>query len=481
MVSQLLSSLYIHFPLPLQRAACWYYGWTEKHTRFGRRFEYYLERLTETDRWNRGSIEAYQDEALRNLIEHVYHNVPLYRERMDAHRLTPSDFRTREDLVKMPVLTKDDIRFNRDKLLARGSRKNHLQLRATSGTSASSLHLYYSWEAVQFQWAVWWRHRRRFGVDFGTPHANFTSKPVVPLNQDRPPYWRWISPLSQLAVNMQHMVPDKVAAICHYLDECSFSFYSGYPSVLHSFAATALENGIKLQNTPKFVFFGAENMNDLQRRDLRALTGAIISDQYGMAEGCGNVSQCEHLRHHEDFEFGIVECAEPNVVEDGVSGSILCTGFANLDFPLIRYAVGDTATWAREGTRCDCGRESRIINRIDGRIDDYVLTPEGRRIMRFGFLFHGMDMIRECQIVQTNVEAITLRVMRRPGYTAKHEAEMTDRIRQCVSPTIMVQFEYPAEIERTRGGKFRAVVSMVPGCQINTKQASATLLHKARH
>ena len=35
------------------------------------------------------------------------------------------------------------------------------------------------------------RHRSRFGFEFGDKHLSFTGKPVVPLEQIKPPFWRW--------------------------------------------------------------------------------------------------------------------------------------------------------------------------------------------------------------------------------------------------------------------------------------------------
>ena len=201
-------------------------------------------------------------------------------------------------------------------------------------------------------------------------------------------------------------------------------------------------------------------MLDYQRRDIAALTGATLTDQYGMSEACGNASHCAALVYHEDFEFGVLECVDPRPAPDGrVSGRIVCTGFASPDTPLIRYDVGDVGVWERPGSSCSCGRHSAILTTIDGRRDDYVVTPEGSRIMRFDYLFKDTHNIREAQVVQSEPGTITLRIVKRDGYSVRDETVLREQVREWISPTLGVSFEYTDEIPRQGDGKFRAVVS----------------------
>jgi phenylacetate-CoA ligase len=225
-------------------------------------------------------------------------------------------------------------------------------------------------------------------------------------------------------------------------------------------AVTALEAGLTLGRPPRFVFSGAENLLDFQRRDIVALTRATLSDQYGFTEGCGNASQCPAGVYHEDFEFGILECVEPRPAGDGrMAGRIICTGFASPGAPLIRYDVGDMGVWEDPSRLCSCGRHSAILVAIEGRRDDFVITPEGGRIMRFDYLFKDTHHIREAQIVQREPGAITLRIVRRDGYSTRDERLLREEIRRWISPTIAVTFDYIEAIPREANGKFRAVVS----------------------
>jgi phenylacetate-CoA ligase len=457
--SVLVEQVYPRLPVFLQNAACWYYGAKQARVRLGREFELRLHALLESEKWSSSEIEAYQSEKLQRLIRHAYENVPYYRERWKSLKLTPADIRSRDDLPKLPVLTKEDVRQNFERLVSEKALKHDLVFRHTSGTTGKALHFYVTNAALAFQWAVWWRHRVRFGVQPGAWHANFTGKRVIPIDQRTPPFWRWNKPLQQALLTMHHLTPEKIVSVIEFLNSQPFEFYSGYPSIIHMLALHASAAGLTLKSPPRAVFTGAENMLDFQRRDIRKFTGAVLTDQYGCSEGCGNASHCSEFVYHEDFEFGVMEGVE--LQPGNPARSIVCTGFACDAFPFIRYEVGDTAVWEENGKHCLCGRESRVLLRIDGRKDDYVMTPEGTRIMRFDYVFKDAMNVKEVQIVQEELGEITIRAVRRDGYGTKDEAQIGREIARWISPRLKIRFEYVTEIEREANGKFRAVLSRV--------------------
>jgi phenylacetate-CoA ligase len=463
-MSSAIEAIYGRLPPLLQNVACWHYGASEARRRLGKLFYQNLEARLEAERWTLATINAYQDERLCELIRHAYHTVPYYRDLMRSLRLTPRDIRSREDLAKLPVLTKEDVRSNVLLLISETANKRELVSRRTSGTTGKSLQFFVGRATVAAQWAVWWRHRKRFGLDVRSWHANFTGKLVVPPGQNRPPYWRWNGPMCQAVINMHHITPGKITDILSFLNQNRFEYYSGYPSVIHALTVTAMEAGLALESRPRVVVTGAENMLEFQRRDIQTLTGAILTDQYGFSEACGNASHCPEFVYHEDFDFGIIECIDPVSMPDGtVKGKIVCTGFACKEFPFIRYEVGDIGVWDEPNRTCRCGRQSRVLVRIEGRSDDYVVTPEGRRIMRFDYIFKNARNVRESQIVQERLGEITVRLVVRSNYTLQDEREIAHEIRRWISPGLKVVFDYTDAIERETSGKFKAVKSLLKG------------------
>jgi phenylacetate-CoA ligase len=208
------------------------------------------------------------------------------------------------------------------------------------------------------------------------------------------------------------------------------------------------------------IFTGAENLYENQRKVIADVFKAGVTDEYGFSEGCGNASRCEEDVFHEDFEFGILECEEPRVLDaDTKQGRIVATGFSSYGMPFIRYDVGDIGTW--KSVTCPCGRSSKALAQISGRVEDFVLTPEGRKILRFDYIFKDTENVRDAQVVQKQKGSICLRIVRRPVYSQADEELLREEIKNRVSSKLLVDFEYVDEIERESNGKIRAVKSLI--------------------
>lgn len=333
----------------------------------------------------------------------------------------------------------------------------------TSGSTGKALDFFWTKDSLAYYWATVWRGRQRCGIKKGDLHLNFTGKLVVPLSQKHPPYWRYNATLRQYMLNMQHITTEKIPAIVDFINRKPFRFMVGYPSIIFSFAQLVEEQNLKITNVPAFMFPSAEKLYDYQR-DLieRVFPDIQIMEHYGFSENAACASKCLHRHYHEDFEIGHLELINAISTPNGQSGQLVATGFKNLGMPFIRYEIGDSATFSE--VPCTCGLKSRVITDIEGRSEDYVITPEGTRIMRFDYIFKNTRNIKECQVVQRKLGEVTLRIVKRDNYTKADEASIIATTHSTISPTIQVNFEYVNEIERTKAGKFRAVVS-----ELNTK------------
>jgi phenylacetate-CoA ligase len=107
--------------------------------RYGGRYPEFRDLLARTEWLPHGELQAYQDERLRTVIAHAYENVPYYRRSFDERKLKPSDIRGRQDLAKLPLLTRDDIRRNFDNLRSRIVSAKGLPTGHTSGTTGTPL------------------------------------------------------------------------------------------------------------------------------------------------------------------------------------------------------------------------------------------------------------------------------------------------------------------------------------------------------
>ena len=162
----------------------------------------------------------------------------------------------------------------------------------------------------------------------------------------------------------------------------------------------------------KAIFTSSEPLYDVHRKVIETRFKAKIFDLYGQAERVAAATECtEHKGLHVNPEYGVLEIIKDNRdARDGEDGEIVGTGLNNYSMPLIRYRTGDVARFSPKP--CPCGRKMPVLQFVDGRIADRIITPEGRIIPGGGIMgaFHGIDNIKECQVIQEDRYNLIIRI-----------------------------------------------------------------------
>ncbi len=327
MGNNLSFDLYSMLPVWAQNVSCSLAGIGMKQKRYNQIFRDFLYFLEKSDGWTLDQLKEYQNDQVSALVQYAYKNVPYYHRIMHERKLTPDDIKIVEDLHKFPILTKSHIRKYGEELLSRSFPSRKRVQGHTGGTTGTALELYYDKATQPRQWAIWWRHRRRFGLKLNDEFIVFAGRNVIPLSDMNPPFWRRNIPMHQTYVSIHHMTKQNMSALCDYLCSRKVTYYSGYPSAVYLVAKYLYENRIQLPHPPKVVVLGAETLLPHQREMMQtAFSNARITDQYGASEQCGNISECEHGRYHIDMEFGAIEFLPIEGLPANVR-KIVCTGF----------------------------------------------------------------------------------------------------------------------------------------------------------
>ncbi|WP_287829118.1 phenylacetate--CoA ligase family protein [Bacteroides sp.] len=452
-----LFNIYKHCPISIQNLLCNIKGYQIDKQRYGIEYDQIFESLLESDFWTKDKIKLFKEERIYNILNYAYHNCKYYTNRFQEYGLTPSSFTCLEDLNKFPILTKEDVRNHWKEMISKEFKLKDLISYHTSGSTGKALAFYWHQSNLKYYWATVWRGRQRFDINKGDKHINFTGKLVVPLEQQKPPYWRHNKFINQYMLNTQHMTAAKSRDIIDFINHTKWDFFVGYPSIINSLAVLVEEQNLEIKASPKYIFTSAEKLYDYQRDMIEKIFNADVIEHYGFSENAGCASKCENKVYHEDFELGHFELNNSVTVNDGEIGSLLATGFHNLAMPFIRYEVGDTAKFT--DVKCTCGRHSQVIANIDGRNEDYILTPEGVKIMRVSAIFKNTKTIKECQVIQETIDSLHIRIVKREGYSFTIEKEIIKAVKELVSTNMTVHFSYLDQIPRTKAGKFKFVIS----------------------
>jgi phenylacetate-CoA ligase len=234
---------------------------------------------------------------------------------------------------------------------------------------------------------------------------------------------------------------------------------TGYGSAIAALAESALKTGI--DSCPlKSVIVSGDTLLDEMRRSIETFFQCKCFDQYGQSEGVAVAMECSYGQMHVIPLVGIIEILheDGSPCQPGEVGEIVATGLLNDAMPLIRYRIGDYAAWKKEQD-CPCGNPNPIMTNLEGRMDDYLITSDGRKIGRLSTAMKRSPAIHSAQIVQDRPGHAFLLVRPGAGYSSSHAEAVCDDIRERIGSFVLEVREVP-EIPKTLQGKTVLVVRL---------------------
>lgn len=449
-------AIYLRLPVALQNAMASLEGWRVQHVRYSSSFVYYLQLAENRLSWSDEQIVGYLNDRLRNFVRHCVQTVPYYRRLFVDHGIDMNSISSLNDMQKIPLLTKSTVQDHYQELLSEAVPQKQRIITHTSGTTGGGLRFATTLDAIHEQWATWWRYRRIHGIQLDTWCGHFGGRSVVSLSQKSPPFWRYNLPGHQILFSAYHMAPDTIRFYVDELRRRKLPWLHGYPSLLALVGGCMLEQDLELGYVPRWITTGAENLLPQQATVIERAFGVRPIQHYGMAEAIANFSQCRHGRLHVDEDFAAVEFI---LNPDGPGYKVIGTNFTELATPLLRYDIGDIIELG-DGS-CDCGLPGRIVKRVDGRQEDYVILRNGARLGRMDHVFKDMVSIREAQLYQNTPGVIEVRVVRNNSYSNRDENRLLQELYKRIGDEAEVHVVYVERIERSATGKLRFVVSNI--------------------
>jgi phenylacetate-CoA ligase len=464
-MNTLLKRLYDLAPQPVQDALIAAFSTRLEKQRYGGKYPEFRNLLEDSEWWDRQRMGEYQDERLRAIVRHAYEHVPYYRELFDKHGIDAQKFRGREDLPKIPLLTRETIKRRTADLRSRRPEDRNLAEGHTSGTTGSPLTILYGGDVVPMTYAVLDRQYRWAGTLLargGDRVAIARGNVIVPLSQKRPPFWRQNRSMNHLLLSSFHLTTENIASYHQALRDFDPVALDGYPSSLYVLAKVLLN---KNETLPlKAAITSSETLFDFQRETIETAFQCRVFDYYGAAERVVFAAECDHHQgHHLCEEYGVTEILgdDGEVLAPGNEGIMVGTSLHNLGMPMIRYRTSDRS--ALKTHSCGCGRPLPLMEDVTTKAEDLLRLKDGRLIPPSVLThpFKPLDCIEASQIVQTDLDRIVVRLIPRPDYTETHGAVLIRDLKARLGADMRVDIELLQEMPRTSRGKFKWVISQV--------------------
>jgi len=458
-----LEKIYNHSPAIFQNIMISLYGFKLYFREYGRKFKRVLEEFEKTQWYSYDDLKEYQNDKLKLLIDHCYQNVPYYKKIMDENKLAVTDIRSVDDLYKMPILTRKDVKRNFLTLTARNFKLSQLTIGHTSGTTGSPLEFYYDRNICLVKNVVDWRQKMWARINPGDKIAFFLGRVIVPISQKKPPFWRSNRILNHMFFSSFHLSGDNIEKYINKLEHFAPVALEGYPSTVYIIARFLLSRNKTLPL--KAVFTSSETLFPQQREAIEKAFKCKIFDFYGLAERVIFATECPaHKGHHLNMDFGITEILtkDNNPAVPGEMGRIVATGLHSFGMPLIRYQTSDITSIGPE--KCSCGRSFPLMKDVTTKDEDIITTKDGRLISSsiLTHPFKPLHNVAESQIIQEDRENIRIKIVKLNSYNEKDTKYLLNEFRKRVGDNMKIEIEFVESIPRTKAGKFKWVISKVP-------------------
>jgi len=458
----LVDNLYKSLPVPAQNLIISLYGWYWQKRRFGGAFKQELINFRSRNNWTEAQWREYQEQKLRVLLIHAYSRVPFYKEKYSQAGFQLNDFQNfkLEDFHRLPFLEKQELQeFGETTLLANNRRSGNFY--SSSGSTGTPTKIYISPKFHQ-TWSAAFEVRIRewAGVDRFSARGTIGGRRVVKEGDSQGPYYRYNSFEKQTYFSAYHIGPNTVRDYLEGMIKGKVEYMTGYAMSNYFLAQEIEKAGLKAPQL-KAVITSSEKLSPEMRETFRRVYQCETFDSYSGVEACGLISETPDRYLVNSPDVGILEVLDENgnAVSAGASGELVSTGLLNFDQPLIRYRIGDRVSLGKqsEGPK---NINMPVIEQIDGRVEDKVVGPDGRAMVRFHGIFIDHQGLVASQVVQEKRDLIILRLVTDSTYTKDiSEQMMIQRIQSQLGLDIKVSFEYLEELPRTSSGKIKAVIS----------------------
>ena len=411
------------------------------------------------------NLKIYQEEKLQRLIRFSYDKVPYYHKLFKSLNLKPEDIRSIEDLQKLPILTKEIIQSDQKDFIPHNLKEQKYANRSTAGSTGHPLQYRNSNDDKSLGFAILYANWGYAGYKLGDKVAVIAGSSLTPstgskLIDNMKAFVMNTNNFSAFDLNEKYM--DKIVIA---LNKFKPRFLSGYASSTYLFAKHIKDKNLKIDFNPKGVFATAEVLFDYQRELIGDVFSCHVFDQYGLNDGGISAYECDvHKGLHIDMIRSITEVVDGdgNQLEGGKEGKIIATSLYNYAMPFLRYDTGDLGILS--GVRCDCGRDTPLLEKIIGRVSDYIYTPGGTKIHGefFSHIFWEFSWVKQFQIIQNELDKVVVRIV--PNNKNKIINDDLNRIKELIlkrTESMQIVIELVDEIETTKAGKWKFIIKEV--------------------
>ncbi|ENW27118.1 phenylacetate--CoA ligase family protein [Acinetobacter lwoffii] len=441
----LKESLVRFSPHFIQNVAVTLFNIYQYKIRHGGSYSDFREYYKKVDRFSKDELEQEANIKKSDFLTYVINNSEWYKE----EKL--------DNLDKVKVLEKEDIINNLDKIKTINESEGIVSL--TGGTTGASMKVIYTKKDMQERFAILDHFRAQHGYELGKKTAWFSGKNLITQKDISKGICSHYDFINKIRFYSTFLINEKNFDVYwKSLNEFQPEFLVGFPSSVFEICQIAKSRGLKYTGKAKVFFPTAETVLAEHRRVISEVLGCKLVDQYASSEGAPFILECGAGHLHIHPLTGIFEVVDDSL-EETQSGQILVTSFTTHGTPLIRYRIGDSITLADSTKQCKCGSIFPLVERIEGRTNDYILSPMNGKV-NLGNISNSTKDTKGIvcfQLIQDRLDLLEVKMVVNKDFDNTQELNFIKALRERVGDSIQFSINYVEEIPKEKSGKFRIV------------------------
>ena len=400
--------------------------------------------LSDSQYWSREKMHVYQLEKINKLLLLAVKNSDYYANRFENIVLPISSIKEFQD--KIPDINKRIIVDNLERIKTK--RFTDKFRHSTSGSSGDPLAVYISEMAEIYRKAGSMRFRNWWGIK---PHE----KSVLIWRHENSASGNVISKIktyfrSRYDINVYNLSNKNIKEHFDYIERIKPSYIRGYKSGIVEFAELLDKNNLKFRKSKfKVAIVTSEVLYKEERKLIERVLNCKVANEYGAAEVGLIAYECPSGSMH-IFE-------EANYLFVNKHSEVIVTELYNESSPLINYKNDDEIIIVED--KCKCGRTSRIIKEIKGRVSGYILRTDGSKINQGVLISIFMELnenmsntVRKFKVYQKN-NKLNIKIVPLENFNNKCIDFISNRLYNVIGKDIIIEFDIVDKIEREKSGK----------------------------
>jgi phenylacetate-CoA ligase len=417
---------------------------------------HYWKKLEQTQYLPEVELREIQWQRLQHLVSFCWEQNDFYRERFLRADLTPDDIHSPDDLRRLPVLTKVEIRKHTPQMISKGFSISTLSQAKTGGSTGKSLVLYSTEECGELRNACTRRHDRWTGWEPGEPIAACWGNPHLPTTLKAKLKDRLLQPMIYL--DTMSVNEDSIRTFVKDWHRVKPTLLYGHAHSLYLLAQFLKNLGIDSLR-PRGILSTSMMLIPSERKVIEEVFGIKVTDRYGCEEvsliGC----ECEkHEGLHLNIEHLYIEFLGDDgmPVAMGEPGRIVVTDLMNRAMPLIRYQVEDVGV--PTDRKCSCGRGLPLMESVAGRVADFLIKRDGTQVAGVSLIentltkFVGIDQM---QMIQNDYTHFEIRLVAGASYDNGVDRNLRDYLKKIFGDDVTIDILLVSKIPPELSGKFR--------------------------